>query len=411
MLSTQSYKGVRDFYPEDMAVQRYMFDSWAKTAESFGYQRFDASVLEPSDLYKRKGQENEEMVNEQTYTFIDRGEREVTLRPELTPTAARMIAGKRNDLHFPVRWYAIPNLFRYERPQRGRLREHWQLNCDMFGDNSLYADVELVMLGAQILTNFDATPDMFVVRLNDRAWIDEMFTTLNLSSEQKRAMFALLDRKEKITNFDEEAAKIIGAPFTLDLNEPPADSRLAQVAAALRAAGVSVQISPSTVRGFNYYTGIVFEIFDTDPANNRSLIGGGRYDNLTAMFGGEPITGIGFGMGDVSMRNFLESHNLLPATLTSAPTLAIIPLDDTVAPQAITLAQEFRTAGITTRVDASTKKLGKKIGNASDDGVRYTLIVGSDEVAAGEYTLKKLSDGTELTDIPSVLIEHLITPA
>ena len=138
-LKTESYKGVRDFYPEDMAIQRYIFDTWSKTAESFGYERYDASILEPSDLYKSKGAENAEIINDQSYTFIDRGERDVTLRPEMTPTVARMVAGKKRELKFPLRWYSIPNLFRYERPQRGRLREHWQLNCDLFGGNDYIA--------------------------------------------------------------------------------------------------------------------------------------------------------------------------------------------------------------------------------------------------------------------------------
>ena len=145
-LSTDPYKGVRDFYPDDMAVQRYIFDVWSQTAESFGFERYDASMLEPADLYKAKGAENAEMVNEQTYTFIDRGDREVTLRPEMTPTVARMIAKKAKELAFPVRWYSIPNLFRYERAQKGRLREHWQLNCDIFGTDEVAADVEIIAL-------------------------------------------------------------------------------------------------------------------------------------------------------------------------------------------------------------------------------------------------------------------------
>ena len=154
ILSTDSYKGVRDFYPDDMAILRYIFDVWSQTAESFGFERYDASVLEPADLYKAKGAENEEMVNEQTYTFIDRGKREVTLRPEMTPTVARMVAGRRRELSFPVRWYSIPNLFRYERPQRGRLREHWQLNCDIFGASHFTADVEIIALAYHMLITY-----------------------------------------------------------------------------------------------------------------------------------------------------------------------------------------------------------------------------------------------------------------
>jgi Histidyl-tRNA synthetase len=167
-LSTQPYKGVRDFYPEDMAVQQYLFDIWVRTAESFGFQRYDASVLEPAELYQAKGAVNEELVSEQTYTFTDRGEREVTLRPEMTPTVARMIAARAKELAWPVRWYSIPNLFRYERMQRGRLREHWQLNCDIFGVRDTATDVEIIALAYEILMNFGATDKMFTIHINDR---------------------------------------------------------------------------------------------------------------------------------------------------------------------------------------------------------------------------------------------------
>lgn len=166
-LSTDSYKGVRDFYPEDAAIQQYIFDTWSKTAESFGFERYDASILEPSALYKAKGAENEEMVNEQTYTFTDRGGREVTLRPEMTPTIARMVAAKR-DHSFPLRWYSIPNLFRYEREQKGRLREHWQLNCDIFGIDEVAADVEIISLAYQTLMDFKNYPSVIIETTSER---------------------------------------------------------------------------------------------------------------------------------------------------------------------------------------------------------------------------------------------------
>src|SRR3989338_2736742 len=163
-LSTDPYKGVRDFYPEDMAIQRYIFDTWAHVAESYGFERYDASVLEPAELYRAKT--GEEIVNEQTYTFKDRGDREVTLRPEMTPTVARMVAARRRELSFPLRWYSIPNLFRYERTQRGRLREHWQLNADLFGVESIEADLELIRMADRIMKNFGAKQSDYEVRLN-----------------------------------------------------------------------------------------------------------------------------------------------------------------------------------------------------------------------------------------------------
>ena len=197
-LKTESYKGVRDFYPEDMAIQRYIFDTWSKTAESFGYERYDASILEPSDLYKSKGAENAEIINDQSYTFIDRGEREVTLRPEMTPTVARMVAGKKRELKFPLRWYSIPNLFRYERPQRGRLREHWQLNCDLFGGNDYIADVEIIALAYQTLIDFGATPDMFEIQVNDRALMTRLYTAIGVSESAISTITKLNDKRNKI---------------------------------------------------------------------------------------------------------------------------------------------------------------------------------------------------------------------
>lgn len=407
-LPTDPYKGTRDFYPEDMAIQRYIFDTWAKTAESFGFERYDASVLEPAELYRSKSAENEEIVNDQTYTFTDRGEREVTLRPEMTPTVARMVAGKRRDLSFPVRWYSIPNLFRYERPQRGRLREHWQLNCDMFGATHITADIEMIMLAYHTLTNFGVSPSMFEIRLNDRAWLNQIFAREGFTHEQSNAMLALLDRKEKITNFDEEAEKIAGRKF-IPPSEIEPGSQLEKVINGLKELGITnVTFSPSTVRGFNYYTGIIFEIFDTSKENNRSLIGGGRYDNLTELFGGDPISGIGFGMGDVTMRDFLETHNLLPKDVSiTAPTLSILPMEETNNLDAEKIAQSFRKEGITTTVDLSDKKIGKKISNASDTGVQYIVVVGTDEIASQTFTLKELATKHETTGSIQELIDSL----
>lgn len=410
-LSTESYKGTRDFYPEDMAIQRYIFDTWAKTAELFGFERYDASILEPSELYKSKGAENEEMINEQTYTFIDRGDREVTLRPEMTPTVARMVAGKRRDLNFPVRWYSIPNLFRYERSQRGRLREHWQLNCDMFGADHYSVDVEIIALAYNTLIAFGATPDMFEIRVNDRSWLNGIFGEFGLNPDQSKQMLMLLDRKEKINNFDEEAEKICGKPFILDLEEPENGSRLYDVCKGLQEIGIinNLKVSASTVRGFNYYTSTVFEIFDTSPTNNRSLMGGGRYDNLTGLFGGDPISGMGFGLGDVTMRDFLETHNLLEGKVsTTAPTLMILPMDASQNIEAEKIAMAFRNAHIRTAIDLSDKKIGKKISHADEVGVSYILVVGADETVSQIFTLKTLATKSETKGTVSELITSLI---
>ena len=403
-LPTEPYKGTRDFYPEDMAVQSYIFDTWAHVAESFGFERYDSSLLEPSELYRSKT--SEEIVNDQTYTFTDRGDREVTLRPEMTPTAARMIAAKRRDLTFPVRWYAIPNVFRYERPQKGRLREHWQLNCDIFGDLDYTADMEIVTLAYSVLTAFGATDDMFEIRINDRAFVNELLTNEGLNETQIHDMFMLLDRKEKIDNFEAEVENIAGKHINFDIT-PDESSNLSKIIAGLRELAIpNVVLSLTTVRGFQYYTGTVFEIFDTSKDNNRSLLGGGRYDNLTSLFGGDPIPGVGFGMGDVTMRDFLETHGLLTSNIT-APTLVVLPLEAAQNLEAQKIAQTFRTAGIRTSVDMGTKKIGKKISSAGDAFVEYAVVVGNDEIAKNNYTLKDLTDGSETTGSIEELVKKL----
>lgn len=249
-LDTGPYKGVRDFYPEDMAIENYIFNTWRKVAEKYGYSEYSASLLEPTEIYTEKS--GAEIINEQTFTFKDRGDRSVTLRPEMTPTTARMIAARRKSLKFPLRWFSIPNLFRYERPQRGRRREHWQLNCDLVGSAGIESDKEIISLAYAIMKEFGASEKDFEVRINNA----------------------------DINNF-----KDIGPNIVSD---------------------------PSLARGQTYYTGMVFEIFDTNKENARALAGGGRYDNLLELFDVEPVPAVGFGMGDIALRDFLETHKLKP---------------------------------------------------------------------------------------------------
>lgn len=402
-LSTDSYKGVRDFYPEDMAVQTYIFDVWSQTAESFGFERYDASVLEPSDLYKAKGAENEEMVKEQTYTFTDRGGREVTLRPEMTPTVARMVAGRRRELSFPVRWYSIPNLFRYERTQRGRLREHWQLNCDIFGADDYTADVEIIALANQILRNFGADASMFEIRVNNRKTMAAAYSAFGI--EDPATVTA-------ITRLNDRKAKITAAEYAAALSGIVGDSSLAQeitamieqsdpgdnaVVAGLKELGIdNVVLDRSLARGFDYYTGTIFEIFDKHPdGTKRSMLGGGRYDNLTALFGGDAITGIGFGMGDVTMRDFLEIHGLLEGYADHFD-LLIIPTDSSMNMLAQKLALDLRllnkslVAARTFRVsvDISDRKLEKKIESVKKKPFSNFIIFGQDESRTHRYRLR-----------------------
>jgi len=402
-LSTDSYKGVRDFYPEDMAIQRYMFDVWGQTAESFGYERYDASILEPATLYKAKGAENVEMVNEQTYTFTDRGNREVTLRPEMTPSVARMIAKRSRELAFPVRWYSIPSLYRYERAQRGRLREHWQLNCDLFGSDDYTADVELIALGYQIFMNFGADESMFEILINDRQEMTALYESLGVTNEETQTKITRLnDHFDKITEEDyrKQLAGILGStekvvPILKAITNPSESDN--KVKNGLAALGITnVRLDRTLARGFDYYTGTIFEFKDTDEANNRSLLGGGRYDNLAGLFGEEKIAGIGFGFGDVTMRHFLETHDLMTAGIT-APDVMVIPTESEYNLHAHTLAQDLRKAGASVGVDISTKKVGKKLDAATKNYVTHVVVVGEDEVKTKTYELKNLATNEKTT--------------
>src|SRR3989344_4373461 len=290
-LSTDSYKGVRDFYPEDQAILSYLTSTMRDTMKRFGYAEYNASPLEPAELYR--GKTSEEIVNEQTYTFVDRGEREVTLRPEMTPTVARLVAAKRRELAFPVRWYSIPNVFRYERPQRGRLREHWQLNVDLFGSGSIVADAEIISVAYAVMKAFGAADSDFEIRVGSRAYLNAIIEKTGLSKEHGKKLLGLFDRRAKMPaeTFDAALQELGVSPDAFSSASVPEDAH--ELLSLLEQMGVeNTHFDERVVRGFEYYTGIVFEVFDKHPENNRSLFGGGRYDNLLQLFGEEQVPAV-----------------------------------------------------------------------------------------------------------------------
>jgi histidyl-tRNA synthetase len=392
-LSTDPYKGVRDFYPEDMAVQEYIFNTWKKTAESFGYEQYGASVLEPADIYKAKS--GEEIVNEQTYTFIDRGEREVTLRPEMTPTVARMVAARKRELGLPLRWYSIPNLFRYEQPQRGRVREHWQLNVDLFGIDSVEADAEIISLAYQVMKNFGAKDGDFQIRINDRKLLGKEIEKRVANKDHYSEAIRLLDKRSKISTeeFNKKWATLSSQP--LEGNIVQENDYVNKVMEKLSVIGIkNTFFDAFMARGFDYYTGMVFEIFDTNPENRRSLFGGGRYDDLTSLFGGDKVPAVGFGMGDVTIRDFLETHKLLP-TLKSATEIHICTLDERFIPNAKALATKLRAKGTAVSVNLTAKKVGDQIGWADKHRIPKVIVVGEEEAKTGKFKIKTLTTGKE----------------
>lgn len=415
-LPTQPYKGARDFYPEDKRLQKYMFKKLRQAVERFGYEEYDAPVLEPLELYLAKS--GEEIVNEQTYAFEDRGGRKVAIRPEMTPTVSRMVAAKRQELAYPLRWYSIPNLWRYERPQRGRLREHWQLNVDIFGLDNMYAELEIISVADSIFKNFGAKRNMYEIRLNHRGLVDYILKEyLGFDAVQAYSMTKVIDRKDKIdrptflmqvdalcTPYQRETGVVQKLEDYLKVKKPsqlpaalqgqPALKELQEVMDLLAEAGITnIAYDPGLMRGLDYYTGVVFEVYDTDPENNRSMFGGGRYDGLVGLFGVEPVPTVGFGMGDVTLQNFLESHQLLPKPRVETD-LYVVLIGD-VAEKSQRTIRELRDNGLRVAVDVTGRKPDKQIKTADKKGIHYALFIGERELSEEVFELRNLLTGDE----------------
>ena len=422
-IGTEPYKGVRDFYPEDKFVQEYIFEKMREIVESFGYEKYDASILESTDLYKAKS--GEEIVNEQTYSFTDRGGRDVTLRPEMTPTLARMVAKKRRELAFPLRWFSIPNFFRYERPQKGRGREFWQLNVDIFGVKGIEAEIETITIAYKIMQNLGALDRDFVIKISFAGIVGTILSEkFNLEGEEKKKIVRLIDRwnGKKISDddFNKEMENILGAGRGEDLkkslaggeiekimNSQPEVQLCQRVIKKLNERGITnVSFDPFLVRGFDYYTGIIFEVFDKDPNNNRAMFGGGRYDNLLDIFGEEKIPAVGFGMGDITALNFLESRNLLPEYI-SKTNLYLCLMSEDATFFADDLAEALRNQKINVEVDYSYKKIGDQIKKADKKKIPFVICIGDDEIKNDKFTLKRLVDGKEF-DVTREEIKKLI---
>lgn len=417
-LSTQPYKGARDFYPEDKRLQNYIFNTMRRVARSYGYEEYDAPILEPTELFLAKG--NQEIIEEQTYTFADRGGRNVTVRTEMTPSVSRMVAGRRQELAYPLRWFSIPNLWRYERMQRGRLREFWQLNLDIFGVEGVQAEHEVICYVADLMKAYGAKPTMYSIRINSRALMDYLMRDyLGLDEVQAGMLARLIDRMHKMSAADFTlqleallnptqrdgglAPRIVTllqakqlSDLPPELRSQPACLQLLELMELLAGSGViNAEFDITIMRGFDYYTGIVFEVMDTDPENNRAMSGGGRYDGLVGQFGVEPVPTVGFGFGDVTLQNFLESHNLMPR-LISETNIYIVQAGDVYA-GAAKVARQLREENVNVAIDTSGRKMDKQFKSAVKKGIRYALIIGDAELADGRYKLKDLVTGNEQT--------------
>ncbi|MDP3645470.1 MAG: histidine--tRNA ligase [bacterium] len=410
-LSTEPYKGVRDFYPVDQFMQRYLFEHMERVCELFGYEEYGASVIEPTELYRSKT--SEEIVNEQTFTFMDRGDREVTLRPEMTPTVARMIAAKSREIPMPARWYSIANFFRYEQVRKGREREFWQLNADIIGTDAIEADAEIIAIAHGILRSLGADESNFEIRVSDRRILDTLYNTLGIEVDMRAEVTRLLDRRVKLEDFPQQLSKLVGAreaeKLTGELERTTSTAYLEDLRIHLEHLGVrNMIVDTSIMRGFDYYTGMIFEIFDAHENNQRSLFGGGRYDNLLSVFGGDSIPAVGFAMGDVTARDFLEAHNLLPE-YAPATELMICIIEDAARAHAVQLAQSLRREDVTVAVNFSSKKIGDQIRQADKMKIPFIIAIGGKERDSGRYIVKNLSTGNEITLPAERISEHLFS--
>lgn len=390
MLSTEPYKGVRDFYPPDKVKLEYIFKTIRTVLTLHGYEEYDASPLERAELYETKT--SEEIVKNQTYTFTDRGDRKVTLRPEMTPTVARMVAGKRQELVFPLRWFCIPSMYRYENTQRGRLREFFQFNMDIFGLPEGDADIEMIVMVHRIMTTFGALESDFSIHINSRILLTNACVNVGMNEKETADYIRLLDKKNKMPKekFDELVRAILK-----EKKLPIVDiSTLSTFITVLKKRGVNNAVYDASItRGFDYYTGIVFEVFDTHPENSRSMFGGGRYDNLTALFGGAPIPAVGCAAGDVILSDFLTTHDLWPDDLTSSPLLFLATTTPSQTKDAEAIADTIRKSGISVFVNLTEKKVGDQIREAVRRKIPFVAVIGDDEIKTKKLSVKRLRDG------------------
>ena len=417
--------GFRDFFPEELALRRHIFSAWRRVGARYGFTEYDGPPLEALELYTRKS--GDEIVG-QLYEFEDKGGRAVALRPEMTPTFARMIATRAGGLAKPVRWFSIPQLFRYERPQRGRLREHFQLNMDIVGETNPLSDSEIISAGIDALRELGLGAADIVVRISDRRLIGALLDAHGIAAEDHVPVFGALDRLEKegedgvrgrlaAQGVEREAATRLLAAIRLPLGElavahqgdeaiAEAAGRLSTVFAHLGATGFAdfVRFDAGLVRGLAYYTGTVFEIWDRRD-ELRAICGGGRYDDLLKALGGVDLPALGFGMGDVVLAELLKDRGLVPGTPPGVDDY-IVCVSDGERPLALGLARSLRDRGRRVLYDLRPRGVGRQFKAAHQAGAGRTIVLGPQEVERGVAVLRDMASGEER----EVAIETLARP-
>jgi len=402
----RSVKGTRDFYPDDMAVRRWMFDIIRDVSTRFGYQEYDGPCLEFIELYAAKS--GEELVKEQAFVFSSPGDDMLTLRPELTPTLARMVAQQQYELPLPLRWWSVGPFWRYEKPQRGRTREFFQWNIDLVGTESITADAEIVAVAATFLKETGLSPDKVKIFVNNRRLMDDAFSTLEIEKSVRPQIFRVVDKLDKLsekewrtfaTDTGLSAGQVDGLLSLLNdqlLWEKSDD--LAAFFEMIETFGVRdyVAYNPKVIRGLDYYTGTVFEAFELG-GQSRSILGGGRYDNLVADVGGMRLPGVGFAMGDVVIELVLRDAGVLPEGFENIPQILVTMFDETTLAESMRVTSEIRKAGYRVALYPEADKLGKQFKYADKLGIPLAVILGPDEISSGQVAIKNLKTRQQVT--------------
>ena len=416
--------GFRDFYPDDLALRNHIFATWRAVAARYGFEEYDGPPLESLELYSQKS--GEEIV-QQLYAFRDKGDREVALRPEMTPTLARMVGARAQALKKPIRWFSIPQLFRYERQQRGRLREHFQLNMDIAGEPGPLADAELMAAGLDILRAFGLGPGDVKARVSDRRVLRALLLGRGVAEAQLPAAFTALDKSERVPR--EALAEGLGkagcTPKAIDAvfeiaqlrGLPAVSAALAAVQGgedageplrescrALQAMGLAdfVEVDLTIVRGLAYYTGIVFELFDTG-RSLRAVCGGGRYDRLLGELAGVDLPCVGFGMGDVVLGELLKERGVAVKASGKLDAFLVAVSGEDVAP-VLRLAHDLRDRGVAVEYALRHQAIRKQLELAAARGARRAVIIGPEERASGNAVVRDLGAGTE-SRVPIAALE------
>jgi histidyl-tRNA synthetase len=418
MSSIQAVKGTRDFFPEAMAYRNWLYTSIRHVSERYGYQEFEAPLIERFELYAAKS--GDELVNEQSFVFEDRGGDRVVLRPELTPSLARMIASRSRELARPIRWWSFGPFWRYEKPQRGRSREFFQWNIDLLGVISAQADAEIVAVMASFFKSIGLNHNQVRIKVNNRRLVETQLTSIGIPPSQNVDVFRLIDRKEKLGDSEwREYADRIGLKsdqlnllqgLLKDEDGWKSSEELVEFFEAAEAHGIEdyIEYEPTVIRGLDYYTGTVFEARDAD-GSERAILGGGRYDNLVSEVGGEPISGVGYAMGDVVIKLVLEKYELLPELNPNPAEILVTTFDQEIQDSALKLAAELRNSDLKVEWYPQASRLSRQLKYADNQRIPYVAILGPDEIDANTVTIKDLMKGTQESVPRADLLTYLRT--